>query len=111
MYSSGEPTPAESAWILEKASTETNASQKILARGEAVQANEAVVVVHRATHKPLFLDAAAVDSTDFGPEFEVSCELVGGNRKINAMHRESQGIAIGETSKRPEFPGNRWIIK
>jgi len=110
VYMSSNPG-APSIWrVLRTSCGKQGGVERLLSEGTAVQANSGVVLQHRMTAQALSADKAYVDATDFGPEFEVCCNLKQSTGKSHQLVSEFSGISTGETASRSEQVQNNWML-
>ena len=101
---------SKATWCVQKLAASDPGVSRLLSKEEPVPANAPLVLQHRGTFQTLSCDPKHVDSTDFGPEFEVCCHNNLGTGKIEALSSEFSGRATAQTNVRLEQHQNYWLL-
>lgn len=101
---------SKATWCVQKVAASDPGVTRLLSKEEPVPANTPIVLQHRGTFQSLSSDPKHVDSTDFGPEFEVCCHNNLGTAKIEALASEFSGRSTAQTNVRLEQHQNYWML-
>jgi Ca2+-binding EF-hand superfamily protein len=86
------------------------ANRRYQAAGAPVQANQPIVLLHKATNTPLACDPAYKIVNDFGTEYEVACHQYLKYGKTLNLINEKVGSCTGDVRQRAELSMNQWAF-
>mmetsp|Transcript_29598 Transcript_29598/g.68717 ORF Transcript_29598/g.68717 Transcript_29598/m.68717 type:complete len:478 (-) Transcript_29598:24-1457(-) len=100
----------EAVWTVKKVDLDSDdwGAERYLGLGDPVEAGDTVVLVHQLTGQALHCDQRNVDSTEFGPECEVTAFTATSAAKRSMLENEFNGTCQPETTALVELPPNVW---
>lgn len=102
---------ADAVWFVNKPSQgRANASDRFLSNGDAVNAQETLLLTHRQTNCCLVCDTKQRDHTDFGVELECYADRTNAFGKLGLVVSEFKGVSTAYTLSKPDAPHYFWHI-
>lgn len=95
-------------WFCERA--DLAKTEKLLAAGDPVHADDAIAIMHKMTGQPLFADPKNKQPTDFGVELEVCVHGAKHAGKYHNIGAEALGTRTADTEGRLRLAANTWTF-
>ena len=100
-------TSYATVWVAQRpAVTKDSGANRLLSKGEPIMAGEDIILQHCATKDLLSSDTKYNSVTDFGVEYEISCQSNSVHGKISVLGGEFSGKRTAETNVKPEMSQN-----